>query len=51
MFTGGEEDLTITGGHIVVVPQQTPHGFKSPGDDTLRVVSAHPSPTVQQTDL
>ena len=51
LFTAGEEQLTVTGGHIVVVPAQTPHGFKGAGDDTLRVVSVHPSPTVIQTDL
>jgi hypothetical protein len=27
------------------------HGFKNPGDEKLRVVSFHPSPKVQQTDL
>ena len=43
--------LTVTAGHIVVAPARTPHGFKNPGDDTLRVVSVHPSPMVQQTDL
>jgi mannose-6-phosphate isomerase-like protein (cupin superfamily) len=51
VFTAGEEELTVTGGHIVVVPGQTPHGFKNPSDDTLRVVSVHAGPTVQQTDL
>jgi mannose-6-phosphate isomerase-like protein (cupin superfamily) len=41
----------VDAGNVVVIPQQTPHGFKNPGDETLRVVSVHPSPTVQQTDL
>lgn len=50
-FTAGEEQLTVSAGHIVIVPEQTPHGFKCAGDDTLRVVSVHPSPTVRQTDL
>jgi quercetin dioxygenase-like cupin family protein len=50
-FTAGHEQLTVAAGHIVVVPAETPHGFKGAGDDTLRVVSVHPSPTVQQTDL
>jgi mannose-6-phosphate isomerase-like protein (cupin superfamily) len=50
-FTAGDEELEVTGGHVVVVPADTPHGFKSAGDGTLRVVSVHPSPTVQQTDL
>src|SRR6476620_10855838 len=50
-FTAGDEQLTVPAGNIVVVPAQTPHGFKGAGDDKLRVVSVHPSPTVQQTDL
>ena len=51
VFTAGDEQLTVAAGNIVVVPEQTPHGFKNPADDKLRVVSVHPSPTVQQTDL
>jgi quercetin dioxygenase-like cupin family protein len=50
-FTVGDEDLEVGGGHVLVVPPQTPHGFKGAGDDTLRVVSVHPSPVVVQTDL
>ena len=50
-FTAGDDELTVTAGHIVVVPAETPHMFKGAGDDELRVVSVHPSPTVQQTDL
>jgi quercetin dioxygenase-like cupin family protein len=51
VFTAGAEQLTVAGGHIVTVPAETPHGFKGAGDDTLRVVSVHPSGRVQQTDL
>ena len=50
-FTAGDEQLEVAGGNIVIVPAETPHGFKCAGDDRLRVVSVHPSPTVQQTDL
>ena len=50
-FTAGDEELLVEMGHIVVVPARTPHRFTCTGDDTLRVVSVHPSPTVQQTDL
>ena len=50
-FTAGDEQLTVPAGNIVVVPAETPHGFKGAGDDKLRVVSVHPSPTVKQTDL
>jgi mannose-6-phosphate isomerase-like protein (cupin superfamily) len=51
VFTAGDERFEVLGGHIVVVPAETPHGFKGAGDDPLRVVSVHPSGTVQQTDL
>ena len=51
VFTAGDDELEVAGGNVVVVPPQTPHGFKCAGDDTLRVVSVHPSPTVQQTNL
>lgn len=51
VFTAGDEELTVAAGHVVVVPADTPHRFRGAGDDTLRVVSVHPSPTVQQTDL
>ena len=51
LFTAGEEKLEVAAGHIVVVPAETAHGFKCAADDTLRVVSVHPSPTVQQTNL
>lgn len=50
-FTAGDEQLTVDAGHVVVVPAQTPHGFKGAGDDTLQVVSVHPSPAVEQTNL
>jgi quercetin dioxygenase-like cupin family protein len=51
VFTAGEEELTVAGGNVVVVPAETPHGFKNVGDETLRVVSIHPNPEVVQTDL
>jgi hypothetical protein len=35
----------------VIVPAQTPHGFKGAGDDTLRLVSIRPSGTAEQTWL
>jgi quercetin dioxygenase-like cupin family protein len=50
-FTAGDDELIVAGGHIVVVLARTPHGFKGAGDDTLRVVSVHPSGTVEQTNL
>jgi len=50
-FTVGAEEVTVEAGHIVVAPAKTPHRFKGAGDDKLRVVSIHPSPKVQQTNL
>jgi quercetin dioxygenase-like cupin family protein len=51
VFTAGDEQITVGGGNVVVVPAETVHGFKNAGDDTLRVVSVHPNPTVEQTNL
>jgi hypothetical protein len=54
LFEGRDDvpvSIFVTAGHIVVVPAQTPRGFKGAGDDTLRVVSVHPSAMVEQTDL
>ena len=51
VFTVGDDELTVTAGHIVVVPARTPHGFMGAGDDPLRVVSVHPSGTVEQANL
>lgn len=48
-FTVGEEEISVDSGNVVVVPAETVHGFTNPGDDTLRVVSVHPSPSVVQT--
>jgi quercetin dioxygenase-like cupin family protein len=50
-FSVDGADHTVAAGHVVVVPGETPHGFKGAGDDLLRVVSVHPSPTVVQTNL
>ncbi|MFL5845787.1 MAG: cupin domain-containing protein [Solirubrobacteraceae bacterium] len=49
-FTAGDEQRLVEAGHIVVVPPDTPHGFKC-RSDRLQVVSVHPSPQVIQTDL
>lgn len=50
-FTVGDEQVTVAAGHFVIAPAQTPHAFEGAGDDTLRVVSVHPSGAVDQTDL
>lgn len=51
VFTAGDEEITVDAGNIVIVPAETPHMFKCAGDDTLRVVSVHPSGELKQTDL
>jgi len=45
------ESYEVGAGNIVVVPPETPHGFKNRGDDTLHVLGIHPSAQVIQTDL
>ena len=50
-FTVGEDEIEVDAGHVVVVPAETPHAFKCVGGEVLRVVSVHPSPAVEQTDL
>jgi mannose-6-phosphate isomerase-like protein (cupin superfamily) len=50
-FTVGDEELVVEAGNLTIVPPETPHGFENRGTDVLRVLSVHPSPTVQQTDL
>jgi mannose-6-phosphate isomerase-like protein (cupin superfamily) len=51
LFTVGDEQVTVPGGHVVVAPAETPHGFKNSGDAPLQVVSFHPNGEVIQTWL
>lgn len=51
LFTAGDEELTVTAGHFVVVPADTPHRYIGASDDGVRVVSVHPSPQIEQTNL
>jgi mannose-6-phosphate isomerase-like protein (cupin superfamily) len=50
-FTAGDEQVVVTGGHVVVVPAETWHGFKNSGEETLHIVSIHPSGEIVQTWL
>ena len=50
-FTVDEHAYVVAAGHVVVVPPETPHGFKNRADARLRVVSVHPNPEVVQTNL
>ena len=51
VFTVGDDEVTVEGGNVVVVPAETPHGFECASDDRLRIVSVHPRPAVKQTWL
>ena len=43
-FRGGDEQVEVPAGHMVVVPAGEAHGFKNSGDGTLRQVAIHVSP-------
>jgi mannose-6-phosphate isomerase-like protein (cupin superfamily) len=51
LFTVGGEEFEVREGHVAVVPAETPHRFECAGEDTLRVVSVHPSGVVEQKNL
>jgi quercetin dioxygenase-like cupin family protein len=51
LFTAGDEEMTVSAGHFVVVPAETPHRYVGASDEPVRVVSVHPSPEVVQTNL
>ena len=51
LFTAGEEELTVTAGHFVLVPANTPHRYVGASDQAVRVVSVHPSGRIEQTNL
>ena len=51
LFTAGDEELTVTAGHFVLVPANTPHRYVGASDEPARVVSVHPSGEVVQTNL
>jgi quercetin dioxygenase-like cupin family protein len=40
-FTAGDEQRVVSGGEIVVVPAETPHGFTNTGDQPLRMTNIH----------
>lgn len=50
-FTVGGDQVRVGGGHVVVVPPETPHRYQNTGDVTLRQLSIHPRGEVQQTWL
>lgn len=50
-WTRGDEVLELSPDQIVVVPPETPHGFRNVGDVPLLVVSVHASGVLEQTWL
>ncbi|HEX8854584.1 MAG TPA: cupin domain-containing protein [Thermoleophilaceae bacterium] len=50
-FTVADETVEAEGGHILIVPPQTPHKFVNSGVGELRMVSIHPVEQMVQEDL
>jgi mannose-6-phosphate isomerase-like protein (cupin superfamily) len=50
-WTRGEEVVELEAEQMVVVPPDTPHGFRNTGEEPLLVVSVHASGTLEQTWL
>jgi mannose-6-phosphate isomerase-like protein (cupin superfamily) len=48
-WTAGETVVELGPEQILVVPPETPHGFRNTGDTPLLVVSVHESGTLEQT--
>ena len=43
-FTVGSETISAKAGHIVIVPEDTPHKFINSGEGPLRQIDIHQSP-------
>lgn len=50
-WTAGDGLADLAPNGMIVVPPQTPHGFRNVGDVPLLVVSVHESGTLEQTFL
>ena len=50
-WTAGDDVVDLHTNQMLVVPPETPHGFRNTGDDPLLVVSIHESGTLEQTFL
>lgn len=50
-WTAGDDVVELEPNQMLVVPAETPHGFRNVGDDPLLVVSVHESGTLDQTFL
>ena len=51
LFSAGDDEFPVEGGNFVLVPADTPHRYVGAGDEPVRVVSVHPSGTIEQTNL
>ena len=47
-WTAGDEVVELEREQVIVVPPETPHGFRNIGEEPLLVVSVHESGTVSQ---
>ena len=50
-WTAGEEVVELRPNQMLVVPPQTPHGFRNTGDGPLLLVSVHEAGALDQTFL
>jgi quercetin dioxygenase-like cupin family protein len=50
-WTAGEDVVELAPEQMLVVPPDTPHGFRNVGDEPLLVVSVHEAGAVDQTWL
>jgi len=48
-WTAGDQVAELEPDAVLVVPPETPHGFRNVGDEPLLVVSVHESGTLDQT--
>lgn len=48
-WTAGDSVVDLEPDQVLVVPRDTPHGFRNTGDVPLLLVSVHESPTLEQT--
>jgi mannose-6-phosphate isomerase-like protein (cupin superfamily) len=50
-WTAGDDVVELGSNQMLVVPPETPHGFRNTGEGSLLVVSVHESGTLEQTFL
>jgi mannose-6-phosphate isomerase-like protein (cupin superfamily) len=50
-FTAGDEVVELRPNQVLVVPPQTPHGFRNTGEVPLLLVSVHEAAALEQTFL